>query len=213
MEPQDLGGVVQHVNEITGQLGSQPVEMVDVELVRRTKSGDVSAFEELFHRYQKRVYNIIIRLVSNEHDAADLTQEVFIKVYISIGKLRAEEAFFTWLKTVAINAARDHIRRRPPRADSLNTGLRTDDVEAELEVPDKAAGPEKLLLDSDKEQAIRGAVASLSDEHRIVVALHHIEGMDLRDIAKLLGCPVGTIKSRLSRARDELRRKLGRYVG
>lgn len=212
MEPQHPKSVVQSEKPGMTSPDGKLIEMVDVDLVRRSKAGDVNAFEELFNRYQKRVYNTIYRLISDENDAAELTQEVFIKVYNSIDKLRAEEAFFTWVRTVAINLCRDFIRRRPPRTESLDARVRLDDGEVEKDIPDPVAGPDKLLLTGDRQQAVRRAVASLSDDHRIVIALHHLEGMDLKDIAKMLGCPAGTIKSRLARARDELKRKLAPYV-
>lgn len=188
------------------------VELVDVELIRRAKSGDVQAFEELFNRYNKRVYNLVYRIVVDENDAADLTQDVFVRVYNSLGKLRAEEAFFTWLRTIAINMCRDYIRRRPPRSDSLDARVQLDDGEVDRDPPDPSIGPEKRLLNDDRDRAVMAAVSKLPDSHRMVVVLHHLEGMDVMEISKLLKTPVGTIKSRLGRARDELRRKLSPYV-
>lgn len=208
MEPDLTTSVVQG----DGAKNGRPVEFVDVDLIRRTKAGDIAAFEDLFHRYQKRVYNIVYRLVGNESDAAELTQEVFVKVHNSIGSLRAEEAFLTWLRTVAVNICRDFGRRRPPPTESLDAEINLDDGQVSREIADPAAGPEKLLLNSDRQRAVRKAVASLAPEHRTVVMLHHLEGLDVAEIAKMLGSPVGTIKSRLSRARDELRRKLVTYV-
>lgn len=204
MEPDRAAGVVND--------GAQDRQMVDVELIRRTKTGDLSAFEELFHRYQKRVFNIVYRLVGNENDAAELTQEVFVKVYNSIARLRAEEAFATWLRTVAVNVCRDFGRRKPPPMESLDAEIQLDDGEVGRDIADSAPGPEKTLLAADRQRAIRRAVASLVPEHREVVMLHHLEGMDVKEIAKLSGSPVGTIKSRLARAREELRRKLIPYV-
>ena len=212
MEPRHPASVVQHENEEMRRPGEKPVELVDVDLVRRTKSGDVGAFEELFNRYQKRVYNIVYNLVCDENEAADLTQEVFVRVYTSIGNLRVEEAFFTWVRTVAVNLCRDFMRRRPPRAGSLDANLQLDDGEVGRDLPDPSAGPEKTLLGADRQRAVRQAVASLSDDHRAVVVLHHLEGLDVKEIARQLGCAVGTVKSRLARARDELRRKLGPWV-
>jgi len=212
MEPRQPASVVQDEDQAMDRPGGKSVELVDVDLVQRTKSGDIGAFEELFNRYQRRVYNIVYRLVPDENDAADLTQEVFVRVYDSISTLRAEQAFFTWVRTVAVNLCRDFLRRRPPRAESLDANVRTDDGEVERDVADPSAGPERMLLREDRQRAVRRAVASLSDDHRTVVVLHHLEGMDVQEIAKQVGCAVGTVKSRLARARDELRRKLGPWV-
>ncbi|MDO8589206.1 MAG: sigma-70 family RNA polymerase sigma factor [Armatimonadota bacterium] len=193
--------------------GGRVVEYVDVDLVRRTKTGDVEAFEQLFNRYQKRVYNIVYGMIGNENDAAELAQDVFVRVFDSIATLRAEEAFFTWVRTVAINVCRDHVRRRVPfRVESLDEKMSYDGEDIIREIADPAVGPERLSEQKETERAVHRAIDSLSGEHRTVVVLHHLEGMDVQDIAKALGCPTGTVKSRLARAREELRRKLAGYV-
>lgn len=191
---------------------TKPVEMVDVDLVQRCKRGDMVAFEELFDRYHKRVYNILYGLVGNEADAADLTQEVFVKVYNSLGSLRAEQAFFTWLKTVSVNVYRDYLRKLAPKTQSINEQISFDDDKFEKDYPDPSDGPEKMVINTQRDAIVRKALSTLSEEHRSVVVLHHFAGMELKDIAKTLGCPVGTIKSRLARSRDELKRKLGPFI-
>ena len=186
----------------------------DTELIEESKRGNTAAFEALFNRYQKRVYNLIYRMVGNEQDAADLTQDVFVRVYNSLHTLRAGEALIGWLRMVATNITRDHFRKtqRTIRADSLDAKIEFDDGEVEREVEDWSNNPERALDRKDTQEAVRRAMNSLSDEHRMVVAMHHIKGMDVKDIAKLLKVPTGTIKSRLARAREELKRKLGHYV-
>ncbi len=211
MEPNTVTSVLHPDSNGNGRGASSP-EMADVSLVRRTKAGDVSAFEELFRRYQKRVYNMAYRLVGNESDASELTQEVFVKVFNSIGRLRAEEAFLTWLRTVTVNVCRDFGRRKKPNTESLDATVKFEDGEVSREIADPSIGPEKQLLLDDKQQAIRRAVSTLSPEHRTVIVLHHLEGMDVSEIAKMLDSPIGTVKSRLSRAREELKRKLSHYV-
>jgi RNA polymerase sigma-70 factor, ECF subfamily len=193
--------------------GGRATERVDVDRVRRTWNGDVASFEQLFDRYQKRVYNIVYGMVGNEGDAADLTQDVFVRVFNSIELLRADEAFLTWLRTVAVNICRDHARKRPPvKIESLDEKISYDGESLTKEIIDTSSGPAGILETRETGQAVQRAIASLSEEHRVVVSLHHIEGMDVRDIAKSLGCPIGTIKSRLARAREELKRKLAPYV-
>lgn len=186
---------------------------VDVDLVRRSRSGDVQAFEQLFNRYQKTIYNLVYGMVGNEGDAAEITQDVFVRAFGSIKLLKADEAFFTWLKTIAVNICRDHARKRPPaRVESLDQKIAYDGEELAREIVDTSAGPATILEKKQVSQAVRRAMDSLSPDHKQVVILHHIADMDLRDIAKSLGCPVGTVKSRLARARDELRRKLAPFV-
>lgn len=190
-------------------------EYVDTDLVRDAKHGDIAVFERLFAKYQKRVYNLIYRMVGNETDASDLTQDVFVRVYNSLGRLKSEDAFFAWVRTVATNICRDHFRKmgRSIRACSLDEKVSLDDGEVEREVADDSGNPARLLERQDLQEAVQRAIDSLSAEHRTLVVLHHIEGMDLKDIARELRIPVGTVKSRLARARDELKRKLGHYVG
>jgi len=213
LEPDSQDNVVK--NEGTDRsTGGRRVEYVDTDLVRRTKAGDLSAYEELFNRYQKRVYNIVYQIVSDENEAADLTQEVFVRVWTSIRTLKAEEAFFTWIRTVAVNICRDYMRRKAPvRMESLDQRLELDsESEVERQVADWSSNPEKTMQSRDLERAVRKAVQSLPVEHREVVVLHHLEGMDVQEIAAALKCPVGTIKSRLARARESLRRKLAGYL-
>jgi RNA polymerase sigma-70 factor (ECF subfamily) len=111
-----------------------------------------------------------------------------------------------------VNVCRDFARRRTPKTESLDACVQTGDGEVTRDVADPSIGPEKQLLLGDKQEAVRRAVATLSPEHKTVIVLHHLEGMDVDEIAKMLGSPVGTIKSRLSRGREELRRKLAHYV-
>lgn len=184
----------------------------DLELVKRSQGGDAGAFEELFNRYHKRIYNYIYQMARNETDAADLTQETFVRVYNSLPHLRAPEAFVSWLHRVALNLCRDHAKRPRPQSLSLDRPLDEDGGEMALEIPDTGDTPEQALEAKELEKRVREAVGGLSPEHRAVVMMHHLEGMELTDIAESMGCSVGTVKSRLARARDALRRKLGGYV-
>ena len=187
---------------------------IDPELIRKIRDGDVSAFEQLFNSYQKRVYNIIYRMVGNEQDAADLTQEAFVRMFNARHRLNSEGAFLAWMRTIATNICRDHFRKRKRtiKGDSLDAPICIDGDEIEKEVADWSNNPERTYEKKDLQATVQGALSTLSEEHRAVVVLHHIEGMDIREIARELGIPEGTVKSRLARARDELKRKLGHYV-
>lgn len=192
---------------------NKTVEHVDVGLIRRVKRREPEALEELFKRYQKRVYNIVYGMVGNENDAAELTQDVFVRVFDTIDRLRAEEAFFTWLRTLAVNLCRDFLRRRPKsRIESIDAKITVDGEEIEREFADTSGDPAALLESKDTRDAVYGAIDSLPDDRRAIVMLHHVEGMDLQEIARTLGVPVGTVKSRLARAREHLRRRLAPYV-
>lgn len=187
---------------------------IDPDLIRRIREGDVSAFEQLFNSHQKRVYNLIYRMVGNEQDAADLTQEAFVRIFSARHRLNSEGAFLAWMRTIATNLCRDHFRKckRTIKADSLDEPIAFDGDEIQKEVEDWSTNPERTFEKKELQAGVQEALNTLSEEHRAVVVLHHIEGMDVRDIARELGIPEGTVKSRLARARDELKRKLGHFV-
>lgn len=189
-----------------------PGKKVDLELVKRSQTGDVQAFEALFKKYESRIYNFIRQMVRNDNDAADLTQETFIRVYNSLPNLRTPEAFVSWLHRVALNLSRDFAKRPKARTVSLDQSLGENEDDYTLEIPDTSQGPEKKLESEELLQQVQKAISTLSPDHRAVVVMHHLEGMDLDEIAEAMGCSVGTIKSRLSRARDVLKRKLGGYI-
>lgn len=186
----------------------------DMALVQRSKQGDLAAFEMLFTRYQKRIYNLIYRMVGNEQDAGDLTQEVFVRVYNSINTVKSDSSFAAWIRTVAVNICRDFFRKRGRtiKADSVDEKLNFNGDEIERDIADWTHNPESLLEKKELQDAVSKAIASLSHQHKEVVVLHHIEGLDVNEIAKDLDIPAGTVKSRLARAREELKRKLGHYV-
>jgi RNA polymerase sigma-70 factor (ECF subfamily) len=186
---------------------------LETALVARAREGDQEAFEEIYRRYERRIYNTVYQVVRNEEDAADITQEAFVRAYRSLKNLRSDEAFTSWLFRIAINLSRNHLRSRPHfRVDSLDEYATSEEEEQELQIPDTTHDPARMVESREMQNIVRRAVGSLSDAHREVITLHHLEGMRVDDIAVILHCSVGTVKSRLSRARDELKRKLRSYV-
>lgn len=191
-----------------------PEEESLTDLVHAAQEGDMAAFEEIFHRFQRRIYNVVYQMVGNEDDAAEITQQVFVRAHDSLRRLEHAEAFTTWIHTIAANLCRDHVRRRSHvRTESLDQGYGEEDSsEGSRDIPDESGNPEKVLEHAEKHALIRQAIQSLSDNHRAVIVMHHLQGMEVVDIAKIMGCRVGTVKSRLARARDELYRKLKSYL-
>lgn len=185
------------------------MQPLDVDLVKRTKNGDTLAFEKLFLTYQKRVYNLAYRMTGNEADAADLTQETFICAYQSIASLKNEAAFSTWLFRIAVNLCKNHRKSAKLECDSLDQMI---DEKGEVNVVAMSESPEIALEKNERDQQIQEALNALTDEHRTVVVLHHLEGVSLVEIANRLNCRVGTVKSRLARAREELKRRLRPYI-
>jgi RNA polymerase sigma-70 factor, ECF subfamily len=184
------------------------------EWVRRAQEGDLKAFEHLFGQYQRGIYNLIFQMVRNESDAADLTQDVFVRAWKSLPRLQAPEAFTSWLYRVATNLTRNWIRDHGKvRHESLDQPFAGDEEEGGgREIADFSGDPAGVTETRAMQEKVRGAIDGLSPDHRQVVTLHHIEGMAVEEIAQIMNCSVGTVKSRLSRARDHLRRKLAGYV-
>jgi RNA polymerase sigma-70 factor (ECF subfamily) len=187
-------------------------EWTDADLVVRAKTGDERAYEALFARHQRRIYAIVYGMLRNDADAKDATQEAFVRAYKSLPRLEAAGAFGGWLAQIAVNICRDILKRPRLVARSLDEPLGDEDSEYKMEIPDWTDSPERASLSSELQDVVRRAVGTLSPDHRAVVTMHHLEDMDVLQIADILGVSEGTIKSRLSRARAELRRKLGHYV-
>ena len=186
-------------------------------LVWAAQEGDREAMEQLFHRFRDAIYQYIFHMTRDEEEAADLTQDTFIRVFHSLNKLRQAGAFRVWLYRIAVNLVRDERRRSTPSTLSLESMSQQDGGEGEedstpVEIPDWSDNPETVTLRDEGQRAVRTAINELSEDHREVVVMHHLEGLELRDMAKLLEIPVGTVKSRLARARAHLHRLLADWV-
>lgn len=179
------------------------------ELVRLARAGDVSAFEALYRAYNDRIYNFARRVIGSPEDACDVTQETFIRAWNSLRSLRDDGTFCAWLHRIALNRCHDAMKQRKRRASVSIDGEQEGET---IQIEDDAAGPEESLISGEVGDAVRRAVDSLIEDHRLVVTLHHIEGLDVESVADILELPRGTVMSRLSRAREALRRKLSPYV-
>jgi RNA polymerase sigma-70 factor (ECF subfamily) len=190
---------------------SQDPELV--ETVRLAQAGNRREFERLFERHRREIHNALYRLLGSESHAADLTQVTFIHAYRALPRLRAPEAFVPWLHRIALNLGRNLIRRRGGvRMDSLEL-FAEDGRDASIpQLVDSGADPWLAVQAKELQERVRGAVASLTEPNRMVVTLHHLEGVPIEEIARMLDCPRGTVKSRLFRARDHLREKLAGLV-
>ncbi len=191
------------------------VEPTDLELVERVQSGDIDAYEGLVRRYQHRVYSHVCRMIGQQDEAADLTQEVFVKVYTSLNRFRGQASFQTWLYRVTANLCVDRHRRtqRAPQVSrSLDAAVETDDGQVEVDLPDWDENPERVALTGELQRQVREAVVQLSDKLRAVLVMHDLEGLGYEEIAAALDIPLGTVKSRLFNARAALRDLLQPYV-
>ena len=174
----------------------------EVELVRQAKSGDRRAFEGLFRSYQATIYSLALRFTGSTEAAADLTQDAFVRAWEQLPRLRQDGAFGGWLRSILLNLARDGARSQQDTA-SLD-----EDPSREDRLPDSGMSVENVVVQGEYEQSVRRAVMSLPAHQRVAVVMHHLEGMEIDDIARTLGLKRGTVLSRLSRARSLLKRKL-----
>jgi len=186
----------------------------DNQLVERARAGDVDAFGELYQHTHRRIYQYIRQMVPTTGDAEDLMQEVYLRAWSGLKQLQANEAFWVWLHRIARNAVLDWRKRKQVSTVSLESTF-TDDEDGEtepVEVADWSENPEQIALS----EAMQEAVRSLPENHREVVTMYltmyYLEDMGISEVAKVLGVPKNTVLSRLARARETLRRKLGYLV-
>lgn len=187
-------------------------EMPDSEetTVRRAQGGDREAFRSLFERYRNQVYGYVRRMVGEEDLAADLTQDAFVRAYQALPRLKAPGAFRGWLFQIAANRVRDHWKR--PHPDALSLDAPVGDDGGELAVADPGPGPERMAVREQMRVSVAQALERLAPDRREVVVLHHLNGLGVRTIAETLGVPEGTVKSRLGRARADLRGLLTEWM-
>lgn len=181
---------------------------VDQELVERVQSGDKKAFDLLMLKYQQRVVNLVYRYVKNQADALDISQEAFIKAYRALPNFRGESAFYTWLYRIAINTAKNHLlaqSRRPPSMD-METDV-AEQIDPGYRLRDEQT-PESSLLSDEIASTIKLSVDELPEDLRTAITLREMEGLSYEEIAEVMECPIGTVRSRIFRAREAINNKI-----
>ncbi len=196
-------------------ISSNPGEPTDEELVARARGGDRGDFDSLIGRFQDRVYNMAYRLLRDREDALDAAQEVFLSVFRGLADFADKARFSTWLYRVTINRCRDELRRRGTvkhtRPHSLHA-LRDED-DRPLDPEAATPGPDALAQARETEAQVAGILAGLPDEAREVLVLRDTDGLAYDEIAAILGVPIGTVRSRLNRARQLFRERLAPVLG
>ena len=179
----------------------------EAELIKAAAKGDQSAFSELVTAYERLVYNTAKSKVLSHEDAMDVSQEVFIKIWRSLPNWRGECKFATWIYKVCVNASLDFLRRAPEETESLSGRPDEDGEERPLEIADESvsASPESSLEQNETTMAVRRAIAKLPDDQRQIVVLRDIDGYTYEEIAEMLSLGLGTVKSRINRARVRLK--------
>ena len=177
------------------------VTATDFELTQAASSGDMGAFEEIYQRHHRRVYSICLRMLQNAYEAEDLTQDVFIQLYRKVGSFRGDSAFTTWLHRMTVNQVLMHFRKRNVKYEkTTEEGETPDQVVAGTADPDRMPIVDKIALES--------AIDQLPMGYKNVFVLHDVEGFEHEEVARILGCSVGTSKSQLHKARLKLRKLL-----
>lgn len=183
--------------------------MDESQLIRNCKDGDMASFEVLVTTYEKTVFNIAYRMVQNEEDALDLSQEVFIKVYKAIHKFDEKSKFSTWIYRVTTNACLDFLRKNKKQQNvvSFDAKVSSDDSDDMfMQIEDKDADTHEIVEKKLKNKLLMEALSKLSPEHRVVIVLKDIQGYSHDEIARALRLNIGTVKSRISRAREQLKK-------
>lgn len=182
--------------------------LTDQQLIERVQRGDKNAYNLLVKKYQYKVANLVSRYVSNPGDVPDVTQEAFIKAYRALPGFRGDSAFFTWLYRIAVNTAKNYLvsqRRRPPGAD-----VDVEDAEhyGGGDALKELASPERIMLTEEIRRAVYETIDSLPDDLKTAITLRELEGMSYEDIASVMDCPVGTVRSRIFRAREAIDKRV-----
>ncbi|WP_421239849.1 RNA polymerase sigma factor RpoE [Aeromonas enteropelogenes] len=182
--------------------------LLDEQLVERVQRGDKAAFNLLVKKYQHKVVNLVARYVNNPGDVPDVAQEAFIKAYRALPTFRGESAFYTWLYRIAVNTAKNYLTsqgRRPPSSD-----VEADEAESYGggEALQEVSTPENLALTEEIKRTVFAAIEALPEDLRTAITLRELEGLSYEEIAEIMDCPVGTVRSRIFRAREAIDKKL-----
>ena len=193
-------------------VGQGPGRVNDAELIRAAQQGDKAAFEELVRQYDQPVLRLALHLMGSEHEAKDIYQEAFLKVYRNLGSFRFECSFYTWVYRIVSNLCMDHLRRRQVRKEDSGVRVSSEGEEVDLleQHPDQRAGasPERELMRRELGKRIAGALTKLSPRERMVFEMKHYEGLKLRTIGEALNTTEETAKNTLFRATQKLRSAL-----
>ena len=185
----------------------------DFTVVKRVQAGEVAAFDELILKYRERVYGVVYNLTANREDASDLTQDAFIKAFQSINRFQGNCSFFTWLYKIAVNTSLSHLRKNRLRSFFSLEKLHEDGTNTQVleQLTDKKGADRDTYL-RELQEKLNEALQKLSIPHRTVITLFEIDGLSHSEIADVMGCSEGTVRSRLHYAKQFLQGELGKYL-
>ena len=183
--------------------------MTDQELAARARDGDQDAFEQLVRDNEKRIYTLALRMTGSREDALDLAQDAFFQAWKALPTFQGESSFATWLYRLATNLCLDHLRTQKRRTQSMGPALSLDDEEnGPVQVADQQLQPQEAVERSERRRALERGLGSLPDHHRQVLIMRELSGLSYQEIAQVLDLDLGTVKSRIARARLSLRKIL-----
>ena len=178
-------------------------------LIEKAQSGDPIAFEDLIAIHQKNIFSIAYRIAGNQNDAEDMAQEVLIKIFKNLNQFKGNSKFSTWLYRVTTNTCLDMKKKIMKHSSySLDQNLETDEGSISTEIQDNSPTPEQYAEQNAVQRAVNQAISNLNDQHKKVIILRDVQGFSYEEIADMLGCSVGTVKSRINRARAQLKKIL-----
>lgn len=210
--PEGYNGSVEHSSETSR--AADPAREEERRLIARAQKGDPDAFDALVRRYERQVFNLAYRMTGNYDDANDVAADAFVRVYNAIARFRGEAAFSTWLYRIVTNVFLDERKRRLSRPQvSLEEQLNIEGSPLHRQVEDPSPGPPDMAEENDTRRLLNHAINQLPDFQREIVTMYHILNLSYEEISETTGTPIGTVKSRLNRARLALRDLLREHEG
>ena len=187
---------------------------IDRQLVERARTGDKRAFELLVEKYQRRLLRLLSRMVRNQDEIEDIAQETFIKAYRALPQFRGDAAFYTWLYRIGVNTARNYLSSRGRAMVTMSDMAANDEDEPDERIVARDINtPESILSTKQVAYVVNEAIEALPEELRTAITLREIEGLSYEEIADMMGCPIGTVRSRIFRARESIAAKLRPILG
>lgn len=178
------------------------------ELITKAIEGDEAAYKNLLENYRGAIYNLLYKMVRNKEETEDLVQEAFMKAFKALPSFNEEYAFSTWLYKIAVNNCIDHMRKKKLQTYSINKPVQSKDGELDREFPDTSMSPDKSILSEERASIIETAIDELPENYKTAIILRHSEEKSYEEISKILNIPLGTVKARIFRAREMLKKKL-----
>lgn len=183
------------------------------QLIERSRKGDVAAFDKLVRRYERTVYNVAYRLSGSQDDASDIAQEAFVRAWNNLKSFRGEAQFSTWIHRIVTNVFLDDRKKKRSRpTTSLDESVELDENSITRQFEDSAPGPEAMMEGEERRLILEKAILTLPEAQRVMIVMYHNQGLAYEEIAELTQLPIGTVKSRLNRARLALRDRLGKVA-